>query len=378
MDAEFLLYPVFEALRRQGVPLGISEYLIALKMMRESGGRNLENRGSLQRLCRLLWAKSPEDQELFDRVFDREITMKLEGLPQPAPQLPKEELFGTPSQFEQQSQQKPSNQFEREAAIQTDQLGEEEELPHHQGKLQRLPFPNEIFQHYTFDEPPNKYQLTPQLPIDRRDMIGIWRHLRKLQREGPLEELDVQGTINSICRDGLFIRPMLQPRRRNQARLVLLIDQSSSMEPFGLIVDVFIESVLRSGLHQQTRLFYFGNCPETYLFETPKLTKAKPLAEVLSHDCKGQSVLVVSDAGAARGEYTNDRVEKTKEFIRALHENTYLYAWLNPMPIERWSGTTAEDIRELVPMYHLNRDGVDDAVNILRGYPFPQEIRFHV
>ena len=363
MSAEFLLYPVFEELRRQGVPLGISEYFIALEVMRKSGSNSLETGESLQRLCRLLWAKSREDQVLFDRVFEQEIIRRLDALPLPVQDLSNDEPIRVPP--------KP---VEPELSGQTEPG---RERPRHQSQPQRFLLPNEGFQGDTDlpNEPARYYQLTPRLPIDRRDMIGIWRRLRKFQREGPLEELDMQGTIAAICCTGLFIRPVLQPPRRNRARLVLLIDQSSSMEPFALIIEAFIESVLRSGLHPQ--IFYFGNYPGAYLFETPERTQARPLMEVLTNDCNGHSVLIISDAGAARGEYKITRIEKTKEFITALRENTYLYAWLNPMPIERWARTAAQDIREFVPMYHLDRNGVNDAVNILRGHPFPQEIRFH-
>ena len=48
---------------------------------------------------------------------------------------------------------------------------------------------------------------------------------------------------------------------------------------------------------------------------------------------------------------------------------TYLLAWLNPVPESRWSRSTAEAIRALVPMFPLSRDGLIDTVNTLRGVP---------
>jgi hypothetical protein len=41
------------------------------------------------------------------------------------------------------------------------------------------------------------------------------------------------------------------------------------------------------------------------------------------------------------------------------------------MPQNRWLTTTAEDIANMVPMFPLEREGLEDAVNILRGHPFP-------
>ena len=65
------------------------------------------------------------------------------------------------------------------------------------------------------------------------------------------------------------------------------------------------------------------------------------------------------------------RVTDTKTFLQTLSTYTYLYAWLNPMPQNRWLTTTAEDIANMVPMFPLEREGLEDAVNILRGHPFP-------
>ena len=65
---EPLLYPLFDFLRRHGVPLGISEYLVVIKTVRE--GIGVADADHLRRLCRYLWAKSLEDQALFDVAFD--------------------------------------------------------------------------------------------------------------------------------------------------------------------------------------------------------------------------------------------------------------------------------------------------------------------
>lgn len=76
--------------------------------------------------------------------------------------------------------------------------------------------------------------------------------------------------------------------------------------------------------------------------------------------------------------YDNLRRDETKIFLHQLRSYTYLYAWLNPVPLYRWHFTTAEDIAQLAPMYPLDRDGLDDAITILRGHPFPPGVRTDV
>ncbi len=85
----------------------------------------------------------------------------------------------------------------------------------------------------------------------------------------------------------------------------------------------------------------------------------------------------MSDAGAARGNYDEKRLANTRAFLKTLNTYTYLYAWLNPMPLKRWAATTAEDITRIVPMFPLDREGLNDAINILRGQPFPPGVNLN-
>ena len=365
-ELDSLLFQVFERLRRQGVPLGVSDYLEVIETIQTGVG--LEDSASFKGLCRLLWTKSREDQELFDLAFAELVEPQLQTISTPEPTRPSKRP-STPSTAPHQStpNQPPQSQPEPEP--------EEEQEP----QQVRVTLPSrsvgQSFELKTeLTEKPHYYQLTPRLPISPRDMAGIWRQLRRPQRVDVPEELDVEGTINSICRSGLLLRPLLQPRRRNQARLVVLVDQQGSMAPFAPLIEAAIKSILRGGLLGNTSLYYFHDCPEGLLYQRPNLTNALALEAVLDEKVKGNSVLIISDAGAARGYYDRRRVAETKSFLQTLSAYTYLYAWLNPMPQTRWKATTAEDIACMVPMFPLDREGLNDAVNILRGHPFPTGI----
>jgi len=47
--------------------------------------------------------------------------------------------------------------------------------------------------------------------------------------------------------------------------------------------------------------------------------------------------------------------------------STLHIAWLNPMPKERWLGTSADVISYLVPMFEINANGFRGAINFLQG-----------
>jgi uncharacterized protein with von Willebrand factor type A (vWA) domain len=359
-ELDSLLFQVFERLRRQGVPLGVSDYLLAIETIQ--AGVGLEDAESFKGLCRLLWAKSREDQELFDLAFAELVEPQLSTISTPESNT-SNSLSTAPEPPTTLPESQPESELEEEAESQQERVA----LP---SKSMNRSFMLKL----ELSEDSHHYQLTPRLPISRRDMAGAWRQLRRPQRVGVPEELDVEDTINNICRSGLLLRPVLQPRRRNQARLLVLVDQQGSMAPFAPLIDAMIESILQGGLLGKTSLYYFHDCPEGFLYQRPSLTDALPLEALVDEQAKGNSVLIVSDAGAARGYYDRRRVAETQAFLKTLSVYTYLYTWLNPMPKTRWKATTAEDIAGMVPMFTLSQEGLNDAVNILRGHPFPTGI----
>ena len=382
VELDSLLFPVFDRLRRQGVPVGVSEYITAIETIQTEVG--LEDTASVRELCRLLWAKSREDQELFDRAFAELIEPQLQTISTPEPTPPTRTTPpSTPPQPLTTSPETPPPQplttYPETSPLQDEPQPEPEPEKKLEPQMERVTFPSRtVSQSFVLTteitEELHYYQLTPRLPMSRRDMAGVWRQLRRPQRVGVPEELDVEGTINSICRTGLFLRPVLQPRRRNQANLMVLVDRQGSMAPFAPLVEAAIESILRGGLLGKTSFYYFHDCPEEFVYQRPNLINALSLEKVLQEKAKGNSILIISDAGAARGYYDKMRVAETKAFLQTLSTYTYLYAWLNPMPQNRWLATTAEDIACMVPMFPLDREGLNDTVNILRGHPFPAEV----
>ena len=91
------------------------------------------------------------------------------------------------------------------------------------------------------------------------------------------------------------------------------------------------------------------------------------------------AVHIVSDGGAARGRLDPKRVRATLAVLRRLRAVTQNIAWLNPTPPERWPGTTAGEIAEsgAIPMFSLTRDGLNAAVDVLRGRLPSRSMRDH-
>src|SRR5689334_13172769 len=67
------LLGLFLRLREAGLPLGIDEYLLAVRGLQAGFGQ--PDRIALRRLCAALWVKSADDERLFAAHFDKALTV---------------------------------------------------------------------------------------------------------------------------------------------------------------------------------------------------------------------------------------------------------------------------------------------------------------
>jgi hypothetical protein len=204
-------------------------------------------------------------------------------------------------------------------------------------------------------------------PISRLSMTYAWRYLRRPVPDGPANVLDVEETITRVTHQGFFLAPIYRRRQSNHAHLVLLMDQGGSMVPFQSIVQDLIETAQQESSIKQVDVHYFHNFFEDVVYEDRHLTLRKDVEQAMELCTTNTSILIVSDAGAARGRHNAARVRATLRMLSRLGQQTTLVAWLNPMPRERWTGTSAQAITEELQMFQLDNDGFSSAIDALQG-----------
>jgi uncharacterized protein with von Willebrand factor type A (vWA) domain len=343
------LLDLFNRLRDHGLPLGVEEYMAALRALR--AGFGVGNRQALEQLCCTLWTKSDEEARLFRRLFEQMLAQPVArprepSLPEP-PQPPSET---SPTASRPTAPITPPTLTlevdEPAQVVQAVRRGARDGLEMRRPRLSLL---------------------TEYFPVTRRQMKQSWRHLRHPVREGPPEELDVVATVEKVGREAVLLEPVLVPRRSNRAELMLLIDQDGSMVPFHALSRQLVETARRGGRLRQAGVYYFHDYPDGYLYRDPARLEAQSIPEALGAIGERAAVLIVSDAGAARSNSDPERVERTRAFIQQLKASVRHYAWLNPMPNTRWPNTTAGQIAHLIPMFEMSRRGLDAAISALRG-----------
>jgi hypothetical protein len=351
MEPELVLRGVFAHLVGHGVPLGVRDYLDALRALR--AGHGGYTRVRLLWLCRALWARTDAEARAITLLFDQlplpsdEEVAALCGLeaPQPAPARLSRDPVETPAAPAAEAPPEPGVGVSFAPPAQGG-VG----LPRARGE----PASGELF------------ILTPRPVVPLRSLVIVWRRFRAALRAGPPVELNLEATIDAKCRTGLLTAPALVPARRNQARVVVLVDASPSMQPWRDLGEVMRASLRQSQLGGWA-LRFFVNVPDE-LYADERLCRPEPVERLLREHPES-TLLVVSDAGAARGRRGGERADETARFLARVSPSWRPAAWVNPMPRARWKGTAAERVAALrgVSMFEMTDDGLVQAVDVLRG-----------
>ncbi|MBX3157218.1 MAG: VWA domain-containing protein [Deltaproteobacteria bacterium] len=383
---------LFDQLRRRGFPLGNDDLLAlhaALKV-----GFGLASRRSLRDTCCALWAKSSAEAQVLHSLFeplmrneDWEVPYGITPAPEPPPETPAAPL-------------PPSTTTQRQPTAITQPPDRSDPLyqPTPPVEYDTRSFPDVSVDPARLSLRP--FVMVPQYPYSYREVAQTWRRLRTQVRIGAATELDVRATIEVRARTGLATPPILVPRRRNAARILLLVDRLGSMAPYAGFIESVRHTITQTALLDNTRTLYFHDVPEDglvddhldlvdrlppglfpaiepslarlirpargFVFTDPELVEALPLAEALRSDARGRATVVLSDAGATRGHYDVRRVIDSLGLLAALREAGSTVVWLNPVPTIRWHRTSAAAIARHVEMFPLDREGAQRAVTTLR------------
>lgn len=347
-DPEPLIENLFRRIRAD-FHLGMREYLAAIELVR--GDLGIKDWDSLKSALRLLWCHCRPDQHRFAEHWEVVIAEQKEAAP-PVDRLPE-----------------VPERAERTPLPETQTLPPPEPIatapPDPEPEQTLSPFP--VRSPLLPVDIDASIELESYWPVSRRSMQYSWRYLRRPVADGPRNVLDLPATVEQAARQGFFLAPVYQRQEVNHARLLLLIDQGGSMVPFHRFTRDLVETVMEEKSLSDVRIYYFYNVPVSHVYEDGNLRSPILLETVLAQCDIDTSVLIVSDAGAARGRRQFGRFRATTTFLAQLKQRTRLIGWLNPMPIDRWESTTAEMVAFVVPMEQMDDDGFSNVIDVVRG-----------
>jgi len=215
--------------------------------------------------------------------------------------------------------------------------------------------------------------------FDVRNVKVSLRRLRQLTRLGEQSELDLDETIDETCRNAGEIELVFRPPRRNNVRLLLLMDVGGTMDPYYDPV-----SQLLTALHEDHGLrefepYYFHNCVYDYVYRSARMTKvdAVPTADLLRKLDNRWKVALIGDGAMHPAEllepYGGIDPRVTTEtpgvvWLQRIAGHFERKVWINPEEPEMWQRwQTTRLVRRLFPMFPLSVDGLTDAMRALVG-----------
>ncbi|HXS66020.1 MAG TPA: hypothetical protein VN767_24475 [Streptosporangiaceae bacterium] len=393
------LWEITHQLRRRGFPIGIDDYDALRAAL--AAGFGLSSDAELRELCVTLWAKSAEEVEIVRAAFSRvEID---DWNAASAARSAGGDIAGAGSaSTASASPAAPAPSVAGPASLEATLAPELASTPPPTGVVDR------------------SLVLVPQFPLTEREVAQAWRRLRRPLRTGPAVEVDVTATIERRSRSGVVTPPVLTPRRRNTAKLLLVIDRYGSMTPFHGYVGHVVRAIRNAGRLDDVREVYFHDLPGVVggadvvggagvgvgvgadrsvldevtdpfspdldsvlglirpldggrVYADAELTEPLQLSSVLAEAGPGTAAVVISDAGAARQRLDTDRLLDTIALLKTLCGGLSAVTWLNPARPGHWPQSTAGQVGRHIPMFPLTREGLGGAVDVLRGRPVQVE-----
>ncbi len=355
-DPESDLKTLFYRLRDDGFNLSIKEYFATLDAIQAGWGT--KDKEDLKKLLRLIWCKSLEEQIRLEMVFDAIVREPLQET-----QNKSNTANSTAIKDSESSTIEPINVTSPDVISSITSTQQTITVTTKPATLNLSPLPIKPPLE-AWEEEDNEFVV--HYPISRRLMVYSWQYLRRPIADGVKDVLDLKKTVEQATKQGFFLEPVYRRREQNHAHLVILVDQEGSMTPFHHFSRDLVETAQYESSMEIVDVAYFHNLPAKYIYRDRFLIDTVSLESFLSQCDPETRVLIVSDAGAARGYLRGERVSATAEVIAEIQQYTNLIVWLNPVPQERWNGTTAKFISYLLPMFPLDRDGLIQAIATLQ------------
>ena len=215
--------------------------------------------------------------------------------------------------------------------------------------------------------------------LDTRQIKVALKRLRKLEEIGKRDELNIDKTIDETAKNGGDIELIFEKKRKNNVKLVLLMDVGGSMTPYAHLVNLLFSAANNMSHWKDFKYYYFHNCIYETLYHNAQRNpeESTEFNEFLKKFDNSYKVVIVGDAAMASWELTEKYgsiyyyhrnempgIYYIREIANHFKNNV---VWLNPEIIRLdWVPFTRKIISSIIPMYHLTLEGIEEAMDYLR------------
>ncbi|MDZ4392578.1 vWA domain-containing protein [Cypionkella sp.] len=393
-----MFLPFFQALRKEGVPVSLREYLAFLEGL--AVGLVTYDAEGFYHLGRLTMVKDERHIDRYDRAFSHsfnglDIVSEadvLQALDLPAAWL--EKLAEKHLTAEERAAVEALGGFDKLMETLKQRLAEQKDR--HQGGNKWIGTAGTSpFGAYGYNpegvrigQDQSRHQravkvwdkrefrnLDDQVELGTRNIKVALRRLRKWARTGAAEELDLDGTIRATAEHG-WLDVQVRPERRNAVKVLIFFDIGGSMDPYVKVMEELFSAARAEFKHLVP--FYFHNC----LYEGVWRDNARrwdaqtATAEVLRSYGTDYKCIFVGDASMSPYEILHPggasehwNAESGQTWLQRACDRWPNHLWINPVPEAHWGYTQSiRLIGQIFPgrMVPMTLDGISRGIKALR------------
>ncbi|MDB5658281.1 MAG: hypothetical protein JWS10_896 [Cypionkella sp.] len=363
-----MFLPFFQALRKEGVPVSLREYLAFLEGL--AAGLVTYDATGFYHLGRLTMVK---DERHIDR-YDRAFAFSFNGL-EAVSEAEVLDALDLPAAWLEKLAEKHLSPDER-AAVEAlggfDKLLEAlkqrlaEQKGRHQGGNKWIGTAGTSpFGAYGYNpegvrigQSESRHQravkvwdkrefrnLDDQVELGTRNIKVALRRLRKWARSGAAEELDLDGTIRATAEQG-WLDVQLRAERRNAVKVLIFFDIGGSMDPYIKVMEELFSAARAEFKHLVP--FYFHNClyDGVWRDNARRWNAQTSTFEVLRTYGTDYKCIFVGDASMSPYEILHPggasehwNAESGQTWLQRACDRWPNHLWINPVPEQHWGYT---------------------------------------
>jgi len=214
-----------------------------------------------------------------------------------------------------------------------------------------------------------------------RQIKAALKKLRALKKEGK-PKLSIPHTIRKTCDNAGDIEAIIKKTRKNDLKLLLLMDVGGSMSPYAVRVNKVFSAAHQLNHFKEFHYFYFHNIIYDFVYKDASMRNRITADLLLKKFRPNTRVIFVGDAYMApyelfhKSQYHQDyyefgkkgKVQDNKSGLERLIQLTDYFEkciWLNPESINYWNAPTVSAIQKQVEMFFLSLDGIEKGIKQL-------------
>lgn len=219
--------------------------------------------------------------------------------------------------------------------------------------------------------------------LNTRNIKIALKKVKELKKTGR-EKIDIDKSIKDTCQNAGEIEISFTKERKNNLKVILLMDVGGSMTPYAESVEKLFSSAHSLSHFKEFIPLYFHNIFYDKFYKSAALRSDEAISfdELKKKYPKDTRIIIVGDAYMAPYEL-HQMTGSMNDFYRSFRGDPYAKSvtgydsvkklskryknivWLNPETKKLWQAPTIRSIRSLVSMYELTIDGLNKACKSL-------------